>query len=154
MKKQSAGLLAFRNRKKAEVLLVHPGGPFYKAKDLGVWSIPKGEYTEESPLQVAIREFTEETGNIINSDEYIYLGETQLTSGKIIKAWAVPSDFETSYISSNLFELEWPPKSGKIVSFPETDKAEWFSFREARKKIHPGQVIFLERLESILKNKS
>jgi predicted NUDIX family NTP pyrophosphohydrolase len=154
MKKQSAGILAFRIRKSVEVLLVHPGGPFYKTKDLGVWSIPKGEYTDEIPLQVAIREFTEETGNIIDSEDYINLGETQLTSGKAIKVWAVQSDFKTSYISSNLFEIEWPPKSGKMASFPETDKAEWFSFQEARNKIHPGQLIFLERLESILKNTS
>ena len=154
MKKQSAGLLAFRNRKKAEVLLVHPGGPFYKAKDLGVWSIPKGEYTDENPLQVAIREFTEETGNIIDSDEYIGLGDTQLTSGKIIKAWAVPSNFETSYISSNLFELEWPPKSGKTKLFPEVDKAGWFTLEQARLKLNPAQVNFLDQLVTILKNRS
>ena len=154
MKKYSAGILAFKSFDKIEVLLVHPGGPFYQTKDLGVWSIPKGEYSDEVPLDVAIREFTEETGNVIDKDEYSELGDTWSKSGKNIKAWAIQTDFDKSYISSNMFEIEWPPKSGKTASFPETDKAEWFSLQEARKKIHPAQLIFLERLEAILKNKS
>lgn len=153
MNKKSAGILSFRLLKHPEVLLVHPGGPFFRTKDAGVWSIPKGEYTNENPLEVAQREFTEETGNVIKSRSFIDLGEVTLKSGKKIIAWAVESDFETSFISSNTFEIEWPPKSGKIASFPEVDKAEWFSLEEARLKIHPGQIDFLNRFEIILKSK-
>ena len=153
MKKQSAGILAFRKTRQVEILLVHPGGPFYKTKDEGVWSIPKGEYTNEMPLEVAKREFTEETGNTIKDEVFIELGDAKLKSGKNIMAWAVCIDFDTSFISSNMFEIEWPPRSGRMESFPEVDKAEWFSILEARKKIHPGQHVFLDRLEIILKSK-
>ncbi|MEJ6978877.1 NUDIX domain-containing protein [Pedobacter sp. P351] len=154
MKKQSAGILAFRINKQVEILLVHPGGPFYRTKDEGVWSIPKGEYNNEVPLDVAKREFTEETGNTIKDEEFMELGNAQLKSGKKILAWAVCIDFDTTFISSNTFEIEWPPRSGKMESFPEVDKAEWFSIPDARKKIHPGQHVFLDRLEIILKSKS
>ena len=149
MNKQSAGILAYRyTEKMVEVLLVHPGGPFYKAKDEGVWSIPKGEYTTEDPLEVARREFTEETGNVIADKTFIELGAVKLKSGKKIFVWAVECNFEASFICSNTFDIKWPPISGKTVSFPEVDKAEWFSIITARKKIHPAQVEFLNRLEA------
>lgn len=153
MDKKSAGILSFRLLKHPEVLLIHPGGPFFRTKDAGSWSIPKGEYTNENPLEVAQREFTEETGNVITRKNFIDLGEVTLKSGKKITAWAVECDFETSFISSNTFEIEWPPKSGKMASFPEVDRAEWFSLEDARLKIHPGQLDFLNRLETILKSK-
>ena len=151
MGKQSAGILAYRHKRVVEVLLVHPGGPFYKNKDEGVWSIPKGEYTTEDPLEVAIREFTEETGNIIDNKTFIKLDDIKLKSGKNIVVWALGCDFEKSFVCSNSFEIEWPPKSGKTSSFPEVDKAEWFHLDAARKKIHPAQEEFLNRLETILK---
>jgi len=154
MSKKSAGLLAYRYKTTIEILLVHPGGPFYKSKDSGVWSIPKGEYTEEDPLTTAKREFTEETGNIIEDGNFIPLNDVILKSGKRISAWAVEIDFEECFISSNSFEIEWPPKSGKISSFPEVDKAEWFPISDAEQKIHIAQKDFLYQLETILKNKS
>lgn len=153
MNKKSAGILAYRRLKETEVLLVHPGGPFYKKKDEGVWSIPKGEYLDEQPLEVAKREFREETGNTLENGHYTKLDDVKLKSGKQITAWAIECDFETSFICSNTFEIEWPPKSGKLECFPEVDKAEWLSIDEARKKIHPAQVNLLEQLEIILKNK-
>lgn len=150
--KTSAGILAYRSPINPEVLLVHPGGPFYINKDEGAWSIPKGEYTDEDPLEVAKREFTEETGNTIKSTAFIELKDIKLKSGKRISAWAVETDFDTCYIRSNTFDLEWPPGSGKIVSFPEVDKAEWFTITEARKKVNPAQKDLLDQLELILKN--
>jgi len=148
MPKRSAGLLVYRfHQQQVQVLLVHPGGPFYVKKDAGVWSIPKGEYEEhEDALTVAKREFEEETGNFITADEFLNLGEVKLKSGKIISAWAAEADFEQCFISSNMFEIEFPPKSGKMQSFPEVDKAEWFSVDEAEKKIHPVQLTFVQRL--------
>ena len=154
MLKTSAGILAFRVYSELEVLLVHPGGPFYARKDLGVWSIPKGEYITERPLDVALLEFTEETGNIIGSSDFIELGAVRLKSGKTVLAWAVETDFERPYISSNSFEMEWPPRSGKVMLFPEVDKAEWFTMDIAKQMIHPAQIKFLDTLEIILKNKS
>lgn len=153
MAKQSAGILAYRYRKDIEVLLVHPGGPFYKAKDLGVWSIPKGEYTDEEPLATAKREFAEETGNFIDEGDFILLDDIILKSGKKITAFAVETDFKACFISSNTFKIEWPPKSGNMSTFPEVDKAEWFPIHDAKQKIHPAQNYFLDQLESILKNK-
>jgi predicted NUDIX family NTP pyrophosphohydrolase len=152
MPKRSAGILAYRfYQQQLQVLLVHPGGPFYIKKDEGVWSIPKGEYIEtEDALTVAKREFTEETGNIINQAKFIELSPVQLKSGKIISAWSVEADFEQPFISSNTFEMEWPPKSGKFQSFPETDKAEWFSISNAEKKIHPAQLPLIKQLEQLL----
>ena len=151
MKKQSAGILAYKYDSILEVFLVHPGGPFYKLKDEGVWSIPKGEYTDdEIPLEVAKREFHEETGNVIKEENFIPLKDVTLKSGKRISAWAININSELSFINSNTFDIEWPPKSGKIVSFPEVDKAEWFSIEVAKTKIHPAQVDFLKCLENIL----
>ncbi len=154
MPKKSAGIVAYRfNKSHLEVLLVHPGGPFYAKKDEGVWSIPKGEFEDgEDALSVAKKEFTEETGNIIINENFIELSPVKLKSGKIISAWAIEEDFEKCFISSNLFEMEWPPKSGKRQSFPETDKAEWFNLNEARIKIHPAQLPLLNQLETILQS--
>lgn len=155
MAKRSAGILAYRFNQHLEVLLVHPGGPFYIKKDEGVWSIPKGEYDEaEDPLMVAKREFEEETGNSITSLQLISLPAVKLKSGKIISAWAAAAYFEPCFISSNQFEMEWPPNSGKMQSFPEVDKAEWFIIDEAVKKIHPAQIPLLTALQGILSSTS
>lgn len=153
MGKQSAGILAFRrvNNKLTEVLLVHPGGPFFAGKDLGVWSVPKGEYEDrEEPLEVAKREFTEETGNSISADEFIKLAPVKSKSGKILTVWAAETDFEQCYICSNTFRLEWPPHSGKIVFFPECDRAEWFDLEKAVEKIYPYQRPLIEQLQTIV----
>jgi len=148
MTKRSAGILAYRiHQEQLQVLLVHPGGPFYVKKDAGVWSIPKGEYEEGTdPLVAAQREFEEETGNTIAAAEFIPLGEVKLKTGKIIIAWAVKTDFDQCFISSNTFEIEWPPKSGKMQSFAEVDKAEWFTMEQAEIKIHPAQLPMLKNL--------
>jgi predicted NUDIX family NTP pyrophosphohydrolase len=152
MPKQSAGLLAYRYRDGLlQVLLVHPGGPFYARKDAGVWSLPKGEYTDgEDPLTVAKREFEEETGNQICSDAFLPLSPVRLKSGKQVFAWAVAADFDQCFIQSNKFEMEWPPRSGKKQSFPEVDKAEWFNIEEARIKLNPAQVAFVLELKEKL----
>ena len=133
-----------------EVLLVHPGGPFWAKKDLGAWSLPKGEYAAgEEPLAVAMREFEEETGARPSGD-FLPLGESVQPGRKIVTAWAVEGDFDVGALKSNLFEMEWPPKSGRKTSFPEVDRAEWFSIEDARKKILRGQSAFLDRLLSAL----
>ncbi len=151
MAKKSAGILAYRYRaQQTEVLLVHPGGPFYKNKDLGAWSIPKGEYEEdENPLYVAQREFKEETGNLIEG-KFIPLTPIKIKSGKVISCWAVEADIPQPFISSNYFEMEWPPKSGKMQSFPEVDKAEWFEIELAMEKILTSQSGFIKELIGIL----
>jgi predicted NUDIX family NTP pyrophosphohydrolase len=154
MEKLSAGVVVYRinNEGKLQMLLVHPGGPFFKNKDEGAWSIPKGEYIEgEDPLEVAKREFTEETGNVLTTESFIPLTAVKIKSGKVISAWAVEAHFDNCFIKSNHFEMVWPPKSGKIQSFPEVDKAEWFTIDEAKKKINAGQVGFVEQLERLYK---
>jgi len=150
-KKSSAGLLLFRKvAELPEVFLVHPGGPFWKNKDEGAWSIPKGEFDEnEEPLEAAKREFFEETGKMI-SGKFIPLKPVKTKSGKTIYAWAVEKDIEAVDNVSNLFELEWPPHSGNFEKFPEVDKAEWFLITEAKEKISRGQVLLLNELEKIL----
>jgi predicted NUDIX family NTP pyrophosphohydrolase len=155
MCKQSAGILAYRFRGNImEVLLVHPGGPFFAKKDIGVWSVPKGEYEHgEDPLEVAKREFYEETGNTIDSNGFIRLDAVKNKSGKMVTVWAAEADFKQCYISSNTFELEWPPRSGRIELFPECDKAEWFNLEEAANKIYPYQEPLLEQLTKIIKSK-
>src|ERR1700744_1545961 len=139
MAKQSAGLLMFRRRDgEMEVLLVHPGGPFWARKDLGAWSIPKGEYAaDEAPLAAAQREFTEETGAAPRG-EFVPLGEVKQPGGKHVTAWAVEGDFDPAMLVSTTFEMEWPPRSGRKRAFPEIDRAEWFSPDEARRKILTG----------------
>jgi len=148
MKKRSAGILVFRKRDtNHEVFLVHPGGPYWAKKDMNAWSVPKGEFDEgEEPFLAAKREFREETGFEI-SGNFIELDPVKQPSGKIIHTWAVDSDLDASKTDSNLFEMEWPPGSGKREEFPEVDNAGWFSFEIARQKIVKGQVPILEQLE-------
>lgn len=153
MPKLSAGIIAFRQNAEGnfQVLLVHPGGPFYKNKDMGAWSIPKGEYEEgEEPLSAAKREFAEETGNLLPAGKFIALHPLKIKSGKVISAWAVEANFSKALLQSNYFEMEWPPRSGKKQSFPEIDKAEWFTLKEARQKINAGQISLIEQLEKLL----
>jgi predicted NUDIX family NTP pyrophosphohydrolase len=146
MRKKSAGLLMFRRRKdEVEFFLVHPGGPFWRKKDLGAWSIPKGEYgDDEEPLEAAKREFQEETG-VVASGDFIPLDEIKQPSGKFVTAWAFEGDCSPGEIRSNTFSMEWPPKSGKMQEFPEADRADWFSLPSARRRIFKGQLGFLER---------
>jgi predicted NUDIX family NTP pyrophosphohydrolase len=141
MIKQSAGILLYREiDKKLEFFLVHPGGPFFKNKDVGVWSIPKGEFLDdEDPLEAAKREFCEETGQAVDGD-FIALKPVTLKSGKVVHAWALEGDIDNETIFSNLFEIEWPPKSGKKQSFPEIDRAGWFDIDEAKIKINIAQI--------------
>ena len=148
--KQSAGILLYRMKKVPEFFLVHPGGPFWKGKDNGAWSIPKGEFSSgEEGLAAAKREFEEETGKSI-SGTFVPLQPVKLKSGKIVYAWAVEGDIEASSIVSNHFKVEWPYRSGKWQSFPEVDQAGWFSAREAREKINPAQVPLIDELEKIV----
>jgi predicted NUDIX family NTP pyrophosphohydrolase len=149
MEKRSAGILMYRGvGPTLEILLVHPGGPFWANKDLGAWSIPKGEYDEEEePLACAIREFQEELGSGPQTHGgFIGLGDIVQPGRKRISAWAVEGDFDPSRLTSNDFELEWPPKSGRIQSFPEVDRAAWFTADAAKAKILPGQAPLIERL--------
>lgn len=143
----SAGLLMYRRRGGIlEVFLVHPGGPFYADKDIGVWSIPKGLIDEgEDPLAAAQREFAEETGFTASGD-FIPLKSVKLKSGKVIRAWAFEGDCDPLSIKSNTFTMEWPPRSGRQREFPEVDHAAWFTFEEAQKSIHPGQSALIEEL--------
>jgi predicted NUDIX family NTP pyrophosphohydrolase len=156
MLKLSAGILLYKFNEEGQlqVLLVHPGGPFWRNKDESAWSIPKGEYFEgEDALMAARREFEEETGSKLPSGECVALNAVKLKSGKIICAWALEADFDTSNVESNTFEMEWPPKSGKKQSFAEIDKAAWFSVTEAKVKINDGQVDFLNQLTELVINK-
>ena len=151
--KRSAGLVIYSLHvdEQLKVLLVHPGGPFYAKKDLGVWSIPKGEYEEgEDPLTVAVREFEEETGNTIEVLSPIALPPVKLASGKQVIAFAVQGDPALCFIRSNTFEMEWPPRTGKRQSFAEVDRAAWFTLDEAMVKIHPAQVPFLSFLQTVV----
>jgi predicted NUDIX family NTP pyrophosphohydrolase len=151
--KLSAGLLVYRRADpELEVLLVHPGGPFWARKDEGAWSVPKGEYgPSEDPLEVALREFEEEIGQAPpERDEPEWLGELRQPSGKVVSAWAMEGDLDVSDVRSNTFEMEWPPRSRRTQEFPEVDRAGWFGLEEARRKIHRGQLGFLDRLEELL----
>ena len=150
MAKQSAGLLVYRHGKAGvEVLLAHPGGPFWAKKDEGVWSIPKGEFLEdEQPLAAARREFAEEIGTPIEG-EFLALTPLKQPSRKVIHAFAVAGDLDVARVRSNLFEMEWPPKSGKMQSFPEVDRAAWFDLDEARQRIQKGQVPILDEFEAM-----
>jgi predicted NUDIX family NTP pyrophosphohydrolase len=148
MNKLSAGILVYRkNKDEVEVLLAHLGGPFWAKKDDGAWSIFKGEYEgDEKAFDAAKREFKEETSHDPPEGEYIELGEISRKDGKIITAWAVEADFDEDTIVSNLFEMQWPPRSGKLQEFPENDRAAWFTLSDAFPKMHSGQLIFIERL--------
>jgi len=152
MAKRSAGILLFRGRGPAlRLLLVHPGGPFWAKKDLGAWSIPKGEHEEgDVPLAVARREFEEELGRPAPAGDAIELGELVQPSRKRIVAFAIEGDFDPSKLKSNLFEMEWPPRSRRMQSFPEVDRAQWFTPEEARAKILPGQRPFIDRLIELI----
>lgn len=147
MAKLSAGVLVYRRISGVfEVLLVHPGGPVWRSKDAGAWSIPKGEYDEsEGPEAAARREFSEETGWVLAGD-LVPLGAVRQSGGKTVTAFAVEADFDVSTLRSNSFELEWPPRSGRKQAFPEADRAAWFGLAEASRKIIVGQRAFLERL--------
>jgi predicted NUDIX family NTP pyrophosphohydrolase len=150
--RKSAGLLLFRGAGEAlEVLLVHPGGPVWAKRDLGAWSIPKGECEDgEDPRAAARREFGEELGTPVPEGEALELGEIRQKAGKTVLAWAVAGDLDADAIYSNSFEMEWPPRSGRMQSFPEVDRAGWFGLAEARERINPAQVELLERLSAAL----
>ena len=145
--KQSAGILLYRVIDKVpEFLLVHPGGPFWAKKDLGVWTIPKGEFeNDEDPLAAAKREFQEETGTLLSGD-FLQLTPVTQKSGKIIFAWAVEGNIDPLKIKSNHFSMEWPPKSGSLKSFPEVDKGGWFNEETAMEKINPAQVSLIQEV--------
>jgi predicted NUDIX family NTP pyrophosphohydrolase len=151
MAKRSAGIILFRKiRRQVQLLLVHPGGPFWARKEDGWWSIPKGLYDDsEDPLAAAKRELREETG-IIAEGKFLELGTFKQPSGKMIVAWAIESDFDPANLVSNTFLLEWPPKSGKYAEFPEVDRASWFSITEAITKITKGQQPILTALAAKL----
>ncbi len=150
MANHSAGILLFRALAgHLEVLLVHPGGPFWARKDDGAWSIPKSEFDDgEDPLAAARREFAEETG-LTMVGEPMPLGALRQPSGKVVHAWAVRGDFDPARLKSNTFEMEWPPRSGRRQEFPEVDRAAWFTLEAARNKINKGQLGFLDQLQGI-----
>ncbi|HEX4805643.1 MAG TPA: NUDIX domain-containing protein [Conexibacter sp.] len=156
MAKRSAGILLFRRPADGalEVLLVHPGGPFWARRDAGAWSIPKGEVDAgEDERACALRELEEETGAAfgdVPADALLALGEVRLRSGKVVAAWALERDLDADAIVSNTFELEWPPRSGRIRAFPEVDRAAWLTLDAAREKLLPGQAPFLDRLARLV----
>jgi predicted NUDIX family NTP pyrophosphohydrolase len=145
---RSAGVLLYRHVPGGlQLLLVHPGGPIWARRDLGAWSIPKGEYEiDEDPAVAARREFQEELGSPLPDGEMVELGEIRQKSGKLVRAWAVAGDLDAARITSNDFEMEWPPRSGRRQRFPEVDRAQWFGLQEAREKINPAQAPLLDRL--------
>jgi predicted NUDIX family NTP pyrophosphohydrolase len=151
MAKRSAGLLMYRRHEdQLEVFLVHPGGPFWAKKDLGAWSISKGEYAEgELPLEAARREFEEETGFAAAGD-FLELGTVRQASGKVVSAWAFEGDCDPSQLMSNHCQIEWPPRSGRLIEIPEVDRGGWFSIAEAKERILKSQAPFLERLSHLL----
>ena len=144
--RESAGILLHR-ADRSEVLLVHPGGPYWTRKDAGAWSLPKGEVEEgEDPRTAALREFAEETGTRLPDGALEPLGSVKLKSGKLVHAFAVAGDLDPEAIVSSTFELEWPPRSGRTRTFPEVDRAGWFGLDEAREKLNPAQAAFVDRL--------
>ena len=155
MAKRSAGLLLYRRRKTGlEVFLVHPGGPYWKDRDLGAWTVPKGEYLEgELPLEAAKREFQEETGFVAGAD-FIDLGWIKQKGGKIVTAWAFEGDCNPAELISNRCEVEWPSGSGRLIEIPEVDRGAWFSIDEAKERIKLTQIPLLERLSMELNHDS
>jgi predicted NUDIX family NTP pyrophosphohydrolase len=149
MPRRSAGILLYRDD---EVLLVHPGGPFWAKKDAGAWSIPKGEYEDgDDPRACALREFEEELGTALPpGTELAELGEVRQKSGKVITAYAAQGDVDADATTSNTFTIEWPPRSGRMQEFPEVDRAGWFDFETAREKLNPAQAELLVRLAALL----
>ncbi|MFL5822683.1 MAG: NUDIX domain-containing protein [Solirubrobacteraceae bacterium] len=145
---RSAGILLHRGRgERLEVLLVHPGGPFWARKDVGAWSIPKGEYgPEEDPLTAARREFEEELGARAPEGAAEDLGEIRQRAGKVVQAFALAGDLDVQTVQSNTCQIEWPPRSGRTIDIPEVDRAEWFTLPEARRRINPAQATLLDRL--------
>jgi predicted NUDIX family NTP pyrophosphohydrolase len=145
---ESAGILLFRRAAAGlELLLVHPGGPFWTRKDVGAWSLPKGEVGDgEDPFACALREFAEETGTALDPGDVIDLGEVRQRAGKRVQAWAAEGDLDAGAIVSNTFEMEWPPRSGRRQEFPEVDRAAWFAPDEARERLLAAQAPFVERL--------
>jgi predicted NUDIX family NTP pyrophosphohydrolase len=142
-----------RREPEVEVFLVHPGGPYWARKDLGAWSIPKGEYSDpEEPLEVARREFQEETG-FFSSGPYLPLGEVRQPGGKLVRAWAFEGDCDPSALRSNTFRMEWPPRSGKQLEVPEVDRGAWFAMDEARQRLSGGQRPLVDRLAGLLGEK-
>jgi predicted NUDIX family NTP pyrophosphohydrolase len=151
MPRRSAGILLYRRNGALEVLLVHPGGPFWARKDLGAWSIPKGEYEEgDDPLDAALRELQEETGHRLEATDLLELGWIRQRGGKLLTAWAAQGDLDASAITSNTFTMEWPPRSGRRREFPEVDRAGWFDLPAAREKLLAAQTELLDRLVSAL----
>jgi predicted NUDIX family NTP pyrophosphohydrolase len=151
MDRKSAGLLMYRMRGgEVEVFLIHPGGPFWAGKDMGAWSIPKGEFTDEDPLEAAKREFQEETSFPVAGD-FKPLVPIKQIGGKRVYAWAVEGDCDADTIRSNTFNMEWPPHCGQRKTFPEADRAAWFTLPRARERILKGQQPLLDQLEQMLK---
>ena len=150
-KKESAGIVLYRYRdSRLEIFLVHPGGPFWRNKDSGAWSIPKGEFDKgEDPLQAARREFHEETGSAV-AGSFLALRPVRQAGGKVVHAWAVEGECEAESIKSNSFTMEWPPRSGQRKQFLEVDRAGWFGFSVAREKILKGQLPLLDELQRLL----
>jgi predicted NUDIX family NTP pyrophosphohydrolase len=154
--KRSAGVLLHRRREGGrEYLLVHPGGPFWSKRDEGVWSIPKGQIEDgEDPRACALREMSEELGEeaapALAAEQLLELGAVRQRAGKVVEAWAAEAEFDPERLASNTFEIEWPPRSGRIQDFPEVDRAGWFGIEEARRRILPGQTELLDRLAQLL----
>lgn len=149
--KESAGLVVFRRRDdRLEVLLVHPGGPFWSKRDEGAWSIPKGEIEAgEKPIDVARREFQEELGLPAPEGELTPVGSVRQAGGKVVHAWAIESDVDVGRLRSMTLDVEWPPRSGRTQTYPEVDRAEWFDLDASRTKINPAQAAFLDRLVEV-----
>jgi predicted NUDIX family NTP pyrophosphohydrolase len=150
--KTSAGLMMFRRGSVLEIFLVHPGGPFFRKKDAGAWTVPKGELEpDEDALAAARREFGEETAVVVPDGGYIELGETRQAGGKRVLAWAFEGDCDPTSITSNTFTMEWPPRSGNEQEFPEVDRAAFFTTDVARIKLNPAQAVFIDRLVEALR---
>jgi predicted NUDIX family NTP pyrophosphohydrolase len=150
--RQSAGILLYRRAEGApEVLLVHPGGPFWARRDAGAWSIPKGEHDEGEDSRVcALREFEEEIGTALPPGELLDLGTVRQKGGKVVRAWAAEGDLDAVAVRSNTFTMEWPPRSGRQAEFPEIDRAGWFEVDTAREKLIPAQAVLLDRLMALI----